>query len=229
MVGDYVQGRKTSGKNVEVDVEIRDAQGKAIPFAIFAGSGESRVTNYESVIYYHTNNPKYMETIRIDVPYEQVEPGTHIYLTFRHCSSADKCEKNDRAFGFAVLPIMRTKVETIIADGEHRMRLFKFDKKSSVPEVYMSAVFDDGVDSLVDMDATTVDEDASMVGTSNGSVKLATLRDSFTCKTMLCSTRLTQDVSLLNLLNWRKIPQADMRTILKNFTFIGPLEITKYL
>lgn len=59
--------------------------------------------------------------------------------------------------------------------------------------------------------------------------KLQLTKDTFVLKSTLCSTKLTQDVSLLNLLRWKSLALTDMRSVLKDFTFIGPLEIIKYL
>ena len=62
--GDFSQGRKATGKNVEVAVTIRTPSGLDIPNSIVRGSGEQPTTAFESVIIYHSNTP----TVRASRP-----------------------------------------------------------------------------------------------------------------------------------------------------------------
>ena len=58
--------------------------------------------------------------------------------------------------------------------------------------------------------------------------KIQLTKDQFMVQTTLCSTKLTQDMALLNLLRWEVLGEDQLRSVLKNFTFIGPVEIVKY-
>lgn len=220
--GDFAQGRK----NVEVAVEVRLSNGSQLPCAIFIGSGETPVSVYESVVYYHSTSPKFRETIRLDIPYELVDSRTHVFFTYRNCSSHDKNDKTDRAFGFSVLPLVKSGSEVVIPNDTHNLAVFRYDKRSSSSLVYMSAIFDQNPESGSDSNNGS---DKSRSPSAFDSSKLSLTKDKMTCSTQLCSTKLTQDVSLLNLLNWRNLPHSNMRNILKQFTFIGPVEIMKYL
>ena len=62
--GDFSQGRKATGKNVEVAVTIRTPSGLDIPNSIVRGSGEQPTTAFESVNIYHSNTP----TVRASRP-----------------------------------------------------------------------------------------------------------------------------------------------------------------
>lgn len=57
VTGDFTQGRKTVGKNVEVLVTVRTARGLEIPNSLVRGSGEQPLNAFESTILYHNNNP----------------------------------------------------------------------------------------------------------------------------------------------------------------------------
>ncbi len=229
--GEFSQGRKTTAKNIEIALQVRLSDGRVLPGAIFIGSGETPADTFESVIYYHTNLPKWQETVRLDIPIERFDRGTHVFVTFRHCSSSDKGDKSDKTFAFAVLPLMRSD-DTVIKDGNHMMHLFKFDKKLVTPDVYVPVLVFSAMDCVaqsVDVDGTVQAIPENALSNALLNSKLQATKEHFFVKTALCSTKLTQDVSLLNLLRWKTLPQADMRSVLKDFTFIGPLEIIKYL
>ncbi|KAG0179041.1 hypothetical protein DFQ29_002688 [Apophysomyces sp. BC1021] len=65
--------------------------------------------------------------------------------------------------------------------------------------------------------------------------KLSTIRDSVTLKTFLCSTRFTQNKTLVKLLNWKTILEEgaingeELLSILDKFTFVGEMEVVKFL
>ncbi|KAI3639016.1 hypothetical protein MIR68_003514 [Amoeboaphelidium protococcarum] len=243
MSGDFAQGRKSSAKNVQVEVEVRNGAGVSLPMTIYAGSGELRQSIYKSVIYYHSNAPSYLECIRLDVPVECIDRGTHLFFTFSHCSSCDKFssfsggnsnsggEQSDKIFAFTALPLMVANVDTMLADGQHSLKVFKYDKKFCSPDVYLEAL--SALRGASDSDTKSIRGSSPSVGSSAPlsqlQSKLQVTKDRFICKTQLCSTRLTQDVSLLKLIRFSELPQSDMSVTLKNFTFIGPMEITKYL
>ncbi|KAI8877414.1 hypothetical protein K501DRAFT_260410 [Backusella circina FSU 941] len=64
--------------------------------------------------------------------------------------------------------------------------------------------------------------------------KLVMLRDTLSVSTFLCSTRFTQNKVLVKLLNWRDIiedPQGsdELLAVLDQFTFVGEVEVVKFL
>ncbi|KAI9279137.1 hypothetical protein BY458DRAFT_471271 [Sporodiniella umbellata] len=65
--------------------------------------------------------------------------------------------------------------------------------------------------------------------------KLSLLRDTVTLSTFLCSTRFTQNKTLVRLLNWRSLIEEsvegvnELLSILDEFTFIGEVEVVKFL
>ncbi|KAK9764626.1 Deoxycytidine kinase 1 [Basidiobolus ranarum] len=235
--GEFQQGRRTTAKNIQVKAEVRlnTGNGAALNNAICRGSGEANVTEYESVIFYHSNNPRWDESIKIEVT-PDIFKNAHIFFTFRHCSSKgqsgstisigkDKSSDNN-IFAFAFLPLSLDNHHTIVSDDIHSLTLYKYDSKTvastsyltrstHVPRSHILSSFDS----------------LDLIKNSNASSGLSALKDSFTVKTFLCSTKLTHSEALVNLLHWKEalLTRHDMRSILKNFTFIGELEIVKFL
>ncbi|ORE11414.1 hypothetical protein BCV72DRAFT_219946 [Rhizopus microsporus var. microsporus] len=65
--------------------------------------------------------------------------------------------------------------------------------------------------------------------------KVSMLRDTITLSTFLCSTQFTQNKTLVKLLNWRSLIEdgvdgnAELMTVLDELTFIGEVEVVKFL
>lgn len=68
-----------------------------------------------------------------------------------------------------------------------------------------------------------------------GQNKLVPLRDTVVLSTFLCSTQFTQNKTLVKLLNWRILMEgtedgtAELLSVLDQFTFIGEVEVVKFL
>ncbi|KAG1146695.1 hypothetical protein G6F37_005363 [Rhizopus arrhizus] len=67
------------------------------------------------------------------------------------------------------------------------------------------------------------------------SSKLSMLRDTITLSTFLCSTRFTQNKTLVKLLNWRSLIEdgvngnMELLSVLDELTFVGQVEVVKFL
>jgi dedicator of cytokinesis protein 3 len=86
--GEFEKGGKPTGKNIEVSVLVLDSDGSILQNAVFGAVSSlgSASEEYQSVILYHHNCPKWGETIRLSVPIEKF-PDTHVRIEYRHCSS----------------------------------------------------------------------------------------------------------------------------------------------
>ncbi|KAJ3014802.1 hypothetical protein HKX48_004930 [Thoreauomyces humboldtii] len=225
--GEFTPGRKSNVRNVEVTAQIRLADGSFVESCLSSGTGQAGSGALDSLVYYHTTNPRWNETMRIDLQ-PDVFKKAHIFFSFRHCSSSDRAsDKHERNFAFAFLPLLRGG-QTVINDSSHGLTLYKWDKRTATPAVYLN--YSPGLNVLASAQFSPTPE--ALAAAVDALAKVPALKDSFSVRTQLCSTRLTQNVSLHNLLHWRTATsrgRQSIETILTDFIMIGELEIIKFL
>ncbi|KAJ3027067.1 UNVERIFIED_CONTAM: hypothetical protein HDU68_004550 [Siphonaria sp. JEL0065] len=202
----YARATTFSQRNVQVVVQVRSSDGVVIENCISRGFNEME-SSYESIVYYHSNTPNWMETLRIDLEPQMLEQA-HLFVLFRQCTSTQ--DKGERGlFAFAFLPFVRGDY-TVLKDDDHSLCLYKYDKN-----VVQSA------DYLKWNAATEMSKSAPQ------------LRDKMIIRTALCSTLMTQSTGILNLLHWQhailhfKVPVTLIITQFRNT--VPPLEIVKFL
>uniref|UniRef100_T1IUW7 Dedicator of cytokinesis protein 3 n=1 Tax=Strigamia maritima TaxID=126957 RepID=T1IUW7_STRMM len=208
---EFEKGGKSTGKNIEVTLSVLDADGSSLEKCIGIGSGHENVTEYQSVILYHNNSPRWGETIKLAVPIERF-PRAHVRMEFRHCSTRDKIER--KCFGFAFAKLMNDD-GTTVKDGLHELFVYKCDDRSKLinPQVYLNLPWSS--------------EDHSDVGNNSAHFQRSAKETVF-LETLLCSTKLTQNVDLLSLLKWKAHPDKIQETLAKVMKLNGE-EIVKFL
>uniref|UniRef100_A0A8C5Q6X1 Dedicator of cytokinesis 1 n=1 Tax=Leptobrachium leishanense TaxID=445787 RepID=A0A8C5Q6X1_9ANUR len=217
--GDYDRGNKTTNKNTEVTVSVFDEDGKRLENVIYPGAGEEAISVYKSAIYYQVKQPRWFETIKVAIPIEDVN-RSHLRFTFRHRSSQDTKDKNEKIFGVAFVKLMRYD-GTTLRDGEHDLIVYKVEtKKLEDASTYLG------------LPATKVELEEkghNTVGKSMQNLGCCTIsKDSFQIATLVCSTKLTQNVDLLGLLKWRSntnMLQQNLRQLMK----VDGGEVVKFL
>ncbi|KAG9302767.1 hypothetical protein G9A89_009544 [Geosiphon pyriformis] len=236
--GDFTQGRATTARNIQVTAEVRLNTGEILENVISQGSGEPQVTHFESLIFYHTNNPMWGELIKLKIPFELFEQA-HVFFTFRHRSTKDK--KEDKVFAFAYMPLFPEN-RAFISDGKHTLILYKYDKQLTNPNLYLNSPWSNGVSihpepiSPTSLGTTHHHNNSNTslisISSSHHHKLLIPTKDIVVVRTFLCSTKYTQNEVLLKLLNWEKQLLSDeneMISVLKKFTFVGEVEIVKFL
>uniref|UniRef100_A0AAX7UGF0 Dedicator of cytokinesis 5 n=1 Tax=Astatotilapia calliptera TaxID=8154 RepID=A0AAX7UGF0_ASTCA len=220
--GEFDRGKKKTPKNVEVILSVRlIGQSKLLPSplkAIFPGAGYDGITEYKSVIYYQVKQPCWNETAKVTIPIEDV-CRCHLRVMFRHRSSQDSRDKSEKPFGMAFVRLMRGD-GTTLRDGRHDLIVYKVDvKKAEDAKVYLT------------LPATwaEVEEKEKQTGKPfHHSGVIPVTKDSFQLATLTCSTKLTQNVDLLGLLNWRSNTE-DLDQILQRLMEVEGSEIVKFL
>ncbi len=222
-VSSFTRGPMSSTPtNVQVTVEVRDQDGKAVDSVISQGSGEPFVTQFHSMIFQRCAEPTYGELIKVQLPATGV-PSWHLFFTFRNRSGRDRSrpgDLSDRPFAFAFQPLFPDQ-RSFIEDGIHRLILYKAEKVSSLtPDVYLNAPPSLPAGQKLDQMIILPDMQRSA----------PPMRDALTVRTSLCSTKFTQNPVLLSLLNWEKAASEEfLSTVLNKFTFVGEMEIVKFL
>jgi dedicator of cytokinesis protein 3 len=215
--------RGSNPNNVQVTVEVRDQDGRTVQDVISQGSGEPLMTQFHSMVFQRCNQPTFGELIKIQLPLQGI-PKWHLFFTFRNRTARDRPSNRgdylDRPFAFAFQPLFPDG-RAFVEDGSHTLILYRADKLTQITaDMYLAAT-----------PWLIPGQRVDQVSIPPEFQKLApTLRDNLTIRSSLCSTRFTQNPVLLSLLNWEKLKDKELlSTVLTKFTFVGEVEIVKFL
>lgn len=211
--------------NVQVTVEVRDETGRPIENVISQGSGEPWMTQFHSMVFQRNNQPTYGELIKLQFPVHGV-PQWHVFFTFRNRSGRDKAtnrpgtDSTDRPFAFAFQPLFPDK-RAFLEDGSHQLVLYRAERLGQITtDMYLAAT--PWLLSGQRPDQVFVPPELQRIAPP--------LKDSITIRSSLVSTKFTQNPVLLSLLNWEQIADRELlSTVLTKFTFVGEVEIVKFL
>lgn len=209
--GEFERGGKSTAKNIEVAISIIDSTGQRIPECLWSASGsEAGANQYKSLILYHNNSPAWNETIRLNLPIEKFSTA-HVLFEFRHCSTREKSEPKLFAFSFARL---MEPSGAAIADGLHELYVYKCEDPSKLNKApYLtlrcSAFDDQGI----------LDQNATFHRTS---------KECLHVRSLLISTKLTQNSDILAILQWKTHPEL-IKEALARVLKLRDEELIKFL
>uniref|UniRef100_A0A8C5H8S7 Dedicator of cytokinesis 4b n=1 Tax=Gouania willdenowi TaxID=441366 RepID=A0A8C5H8S7_GOUWI len=205
--GEFEKGGKSVARNVEITVYLLDVDGQILKNHVTAGSGEPGGDEYHSLVLYHNNSPRWAEQIKLPIPVDMFR-GSHVRLEFRHCSTKDKGEK--KLFGYSFVPLMQEDGRTL-PDGTHELIIHKCEENSNLADCsrYLKLPF-------------------SKANLPSNNQTLKGTKESFWITSFLCSTKLTQNGDMLDLLKWRAHPER-INDSLSKLKQIDGSEIVKFL
>lgn len=206
--GEFERAGKSTPKNIEVTVMVVENDGNIVSDCLWSSSGICEKM-YKSIIIYHHNSPCWNETIRISAPIDKFQ-NSHIRFEFRHCSTKERVEP--KIFAFSYAPLMQTSGATL-CDGSHDLIVYKCEDISKIKTC-----------SYLDLPYYIADIQKEVPSLFNKSIK-----EMFTMKTILCSTKFTQNVNILSLLKWRTNNKEEIQESLKGVLTLDNEELVKFL
>lgn len=213
--GEFSKGTKTSERNIEVTVTVCNEKGNVVPGVLTMGAGVEMLNDYKSVIYYHDDKPKWNETFKIQVPIDEFK-HCHLRFTYKHRSSNDTKDRNEKPFGLSYVKLMQDN-GTTLQHQSHQLAIYKIDYKK---------YDNDTAFNYFTLPSQIHELQKSSKPTAPGFV--LSQKDFLTIETNLCSTKLTQDVNLLGLLNWASNPETREES-LKALMKVKAEEVVKFL
>lgn len=243
--------RSSNAKNIEVSIKICNEDGETLDKVITYGAGAEMASDYKSVIYYHEEKPRWMETLKISIPVEHFY-NLHIKFAFKHRSSVESKDK-EKPFAYAYIKLMNEN-GTTIKDKTHNLIIYKVDAKKfensdnafkyllSKPSTKMEneklnssnknilQLTNNGNQSKLERSMSTASTQTLQQANNTG--LSMNVKDSFLIETIICSTKLTQNIDLLGLLKWssrNNTSDQELKACLTALMKVDGEEIVKFL
>ena len=194
------------GSNLQITMELRQANGDRIEGCIFASSNADGESSWESTA--TERGDAWNQTLRLSIPPSEV-PGSHLVMVVS--------DVPNQPFAICYMPLWDQ--QAFMRDGHHSLLLYRYDDSTSSPKGNAA-----GKGGYLNLNWNSrgkddVSKDEAVTG------PIATLR----VYTYLCSTRFSQDKVLLGLLKWKEQPPGDVQELLKRLVFVPEIEVVKLL
>ncbi|XP_037885712.1 dedicator of cytokinesis protein 3 isoform X1 [Glossina fuscipes] len=208
--GEFERGGKNTAKNILVTVLVLDTAGTILSDCLWGASGMDTQHCYKSMILYHQNSPCWNEMLRLSVPIDKFSTA-HVRFEFRHCSTREKSDP--KLFGFSFARLMDPSGATL-TDGQHELYVYKCEDPSKLLATNYLKLQSKPKDPHAKIDCSSIFHRSS--------------KEIFVIRSLLCSTKLTQNADLLSLLQWRAHPEK-IQDSLTGVLRLNDEELVKFL
>lgn len=173
------------------------------------GESES-ISEFNTVVYYHEDKPRWTEIVKLAIPIEDFK-GCHLKFTFKHRSSNEAKDKNEKPFALSFVKLMQDN-GTTLRDTLHELLVYKVLKQFLVlfvvlkywKQIFFYLQIDYKKFDPTDISYLTLASRKSELMDTNNRISVPGLslanKDVFTIETNICSTKLTQNGLYNNLI-----------------------------
>uniref|UniRef100_A0A7I5EA51 Dedicator of cytokinesis protein 4 n=1 Tax=Haemonchus contortus TaxID=6289 RepID=A0A7I5EA51_HAECO len=193
-----VQGEftsKSSERNIEARMHLVEGNGRIVPdcFETVSPGPMKLSSEYRSFVYIHEDKPVWFENVKIRLP-EDISHDLHLRITFHSRKPYDKGRPEKGPFALAHIRLMCKSV--LVPDGDHDLLVYKIE----------SSHYDDNNTGYLPLPQTkrVLRDLGNTTNKPHSSVFSLSEKSSVSINTLICSTLLTQNEHILNVLGWRE-------------------------
>nr|pir myoblast city protein homolog - Caenorhabditis elegans [Caenorhabditis elegans] len=186
---------KSSDRNIEARLHVVESNGHVMEnvFETISVTGSQLSTVYKSIVVYHTDKPMWTEPIKIALP-SCASHDVYLRILFYSKKAYDKPKPEKGPFAIAHVQLIRSSA--LLCDGEHDLAVYKIDNPGSH--------FDESNVHYMNLPDTRRTLKESIGSAKPHSQGFSLSDKSFVMiSTHSCSSMLTQNEHLLNVLRWR--------------------------
>ncbi|VDL71113.1 unnamed protein product [Nippostrongylus brasiliensis] len=192
-----VQGEfsgKSSDRNIEARMHLVEGNGRIIPdcFETVCAGSVKLSSDYRSFVYLHEDKPQWFENVKIRLP-EDISRDLHLRITFHSRKPYDKGKPEKGPFALGHIRLMCKSV--LVPDGDHELLVYKIE----------SSHYDENNTSYLPLPQTkrVLRDLGNTTNKPHSSVFSLSEKSFVQINTLTCSTLLTQNEHILNVLGWR--------------------------
>lgn len=191
--------QSSSMDSLQLTIEVRKSSGERIEGCIYPSTNSAGHTAWRTSAV--ERGQGWNSTIRLAIDPQDV-PGSHLIM-----SVADA-----PGFPFALCWMPLWSQDAFVRDGDHALSLYRYDE-------YTSGMIA-GKGAYLGLPWSATKKDEHIMGGPMAAVHV---------KTFLCSTKYSQDPTILGLIKWQEQPPGELVGLLRRFNFVPEIEIVKLL
>ncbi|KAF1925392.1 uncharacterized protein M421DRAFT_69871 [Didymella exigua CBS 183.55] len=191
--------QSSSMGSLQLTIEVRKSSGERIDGCIYPSTNSAGHTAWRTTAV--ERGEGWNATVRLAIDPQDV-PGSHLIM-----SVADA-----PGFPFALCWMPLWSQDAFVRDGDHALSLYRYDE-------YTSGMIA-GKGAYLGLPWSAKKKDEHVMGGPMAAVHV---------KTFLCSTRYSQDPTILGLIKWQDQPPGELVGLLRRFNFVPEIEIVKLL